>query len=242
MASVTIHNRSQRSSYDVVVDGSILTTVPAGSTSSSRELAPGSHDVRFRFSGTSQLACSPATVVLVAGSSYEWTCSADRDCSKAEVRFRNGSQRSRHEVLLDGALVATLAPGETSEALSVAAGPHSLAFRFAGSGEPACRESTVSLVGCQSAVWSCAADEPDCRIKRTAVLTFENRSTRAVYDVYLDGSFVVRLWPGGRSDPLVVNEGTRMLSWYYSSGGLACTGPISVVTCENVIWFCRNEP
>lgn len=79
-ADVEFHNGSQRSNYDIVVNGSIFFEgLRPGGVATYRKLAAGvTHNVVFRHAGTSLNACTPSTLVLTACTPVGRQCSADR--------------------------------------------------------------------------------------------------------------------------------------------------------------------
>jgi hypothetical protein len=82
------------------------------------------------------------------------TCEAN---NTAKVRFINKTGTSlTYEVLWDGSVLTTLAPGATSEYYTVAAGEHKLHFKIANSGgQEACTQSSPVLVVCGSWEYWC---------------------------------------------------------------------------------------
>lgn len=81
------------------------------------------------------------------------TCAVN---STAQVQFSNRSASSTYSVVWDGSVVTTLAPGVTSEFFTVAAGDHTLAFKYSNSANLACTESTPNLAQCSSMVYWCS--------------------------------------------------------------------------------------
>jgi hypothetical protein len=82
------------------------------------------------------------------------------DCEKyetARATFKNGSSRSTYAVVLDGSRICTLGPGE-SHTRTVAAGRHSVQFKFANSGKPACSTGYPTLAICDCRVFTCRCD------------------------------------------------------------------------------------
>lgn len=81
------------------------------------------------------------------------TCAAN---GTAQVQFSNRSASSTYSIVWDGSTMATLAPGVTSEFYTVAAGSHTLAFKYSNSANYACSESTPNLAQCSSMVYWCS--------------------------------------------------------------------------------------
>lgn len=73
----------------------------------------------------------------------------------AEVQFSNRSSSSTYTVVWDGSVWTTLAPGVTSSTYTVAAGSHTLEFRYSNSNTAACTASTPVLAQCSSMVYWC---------------------------------------------------------------------------------------
>jgi hypothetical protein len=93
-------------------------------------------------------------------SGYSGTSCEYRTCEKnntAEVRFINKTGSSlTYEVLWDGSVITTIAPGVTSAPFTVAAGQHTLHFLIANSGsQGACNESNPVLATCGSMDYWC---------------------------------------------------------------------------------------
>jgi hypothetical protein len=74
-AEVQFSNRSSNSTYSVIWDGYIITTLAAGVTSSKFVVAAGSHTLEFRYSNSSASSCTPSTPVLAQCSSMIYWCS-----------------------------------------------------------------------------------------------------------------------------------------------------------------------
>lgn len=74
----------------------------------------------------------------------------------AQVQFSNRSANSTYSIVWDGSVMATLAPGVTSEFFTVAAGNHTLTFKYSNSSDLACTESTPNLAQCSSMVYWCS--------------------------------------------------------------------------------------
>ncbi len=81
------------------------------------------------------------------------TCAVN---STAQVQFSNRSASSTYSVVWDGSVMETLAPGVTSEFFTVAAGEHTLEFKYANGSTSACSLSTPNLAQCSSMVYWCS--------------------------------------------------------------------------------------
>ncbi len=73
----------------------------------------------------------------------------------AKVQFSNRSSGSTYDVIWDGSIITTLAPGVTSDFFTVAAGDHTLVFRYSNTGNNSCTPSTPNLAQCSSMVYWC---------------------------------------------------------------------------------------
>ena len=74
-AVVVFENLSAtHSTYDVIWDGSKITTLSLGSWSAPYTVSSGSHTLTFNFFNTNQVACSPGTVNLVQCKYYTYSC------------------------------------------------------------------------------------------------------------------------------------------------------------------------
>lgn len=75
----------------------------------------------------------------------------------AEVRFTNNSTtNSTHDILWDGTIIATVAPGDTTEFFTVDANiVYFLRFQFTNTGDRACDGFPVFFLKCRSAIFSC---------------------------------------------------------------------------------------
>lgn len=75
----------------------------------------------------------------------------------ANVRFGNRSANTTHIVFFDGLNVATLAPGQDSQPITVAAGvAHRLETRIANSTFLACAVSMPIPAVCSTPIYTCA--------------------------------------------------------------------------------------
>jgi hypothetical protein len=75
-AEFGIANGSTRSTYDIIIDGAYAGAIGPGQTIT-RTMAAGQHSVEFRFSNSTQLACSVANPNLVQCSRDGLTCRTD---------------------------------------------------------------------------------------------------------------------------------------------------------------------
>ncbi len=76
--------------------------------------------------------------------------------STALVQFSNRSANSTYSILWDGSIITTLSAGVTSELYTVAAGQHTLEFRYSNSSTSSCTPSTPNLAQCSSTVYWCS--------------------------------------------------------------------------------------
>lgn len=76
-ASVAFKNNSDRTTYDVIWDGSRIGTIRPGK-STTRTVSAGRHSMVFRFANTRQNACSSASPSIAQCSSRCFTCDVDR--------------------------------------------------------------------------------------------------------------------------------------------------------------------
>jgi hypothetical protein len=74
-ALVQFSNRSANSTYSVLWDGSIITTLSAGVTSDFFTVAAGQHNLEFRYSNSSTSSCTPSTPNLAQCSATVYWCS-----------------------------------------------------------------------------------------------------------------------------------------------------------------------
>ena len=84
-----------------------------------------------------------------------------RDCEiygTATVVFMNESRYSTYSVVWDGANIGSIGPGQSLRREGLAAGPHTLAFKFANTGRLACSEGSPVLVACETRWFSCSND------------------------------------------------------------------------------------
>lgn len=74
-AIVTFSNKSASSTYAVLWDGSIITTLAPGETSESYTVSAGiQHTLLFRYSNSTTAACSQSTPTLAQCSSINYFC------------------------------------------------------------------------------------------------------------------------------------------------------------------------
>lgn len=73
----------------------------------------------------------------------------------AEVKFRNDSDTITMEVVWDGAVLATLDPGETSDDFTQNVGEHTCVFRNANTHENACAIAYPNLAQCTVHTYFC---------------------------------------------------------------------------------------
>ena len=74
-AQVQFSNRSANSTYSIVWDGSIITTLSPGVTSDYFTEASGEHTLAFRYSNSAANSCTPSNPILVQCSSMVFWCS-----------------------------------------------------------------------------------------------------------------------------------------------------------------------
>lgn len=74
----------------------------------------------------------------------------------AEVQFSNRSSSSTYSVIWDGYIIATIAAGANSSFFTVAAGQHTLEFRYSNSATSSCTPSTPNVAQCSSMVYWCS--------------------------------------------------------------------------------------
>ena len=77
----------------------------------------------------------------------------------ASVSFHNVSTTNRtYNIVFDGSNLTTVAPGQTSNSYTIAAGTqHSLTFTFTNTGGNACTTSFPTLAQCASSTYSCGS-------------------------------------------------------------------------------------
>jgi hypothetical protein len=77
----------------------------------------------------------------------------------ASISFRNASTTNRtYNIVFDGSNLTTVAPGQTSNSYTIAAGTqHSLTFTFTNTGGNACSTSFPTLAQCASSTYSCGS-------------------------------------------------------------------------------------
>jgi len=74
-ADVTFQNKSGHNyTYDVIWDGSTLTTLAPGATSKAYTQAAGAHTLHFMISNTRLQACTQSSPVLAQCQSYTYWC------------------------------------------------------------------------------------------------------------------------------------------------------------------------
>jgi hypothetical protein len=71
---VQFSNRSSGSTYDVLWDGSIITTLSPGVTSGFFTVSAGSHTLTFRYSNSTNNSCTPSTPNVAQCSSMVYWC------------------------------------------------------------------------------------------------------------------------------------------------------------------------
>jgi hypothetical protein len=77
----------------------------------------------------------------------------------ASISFHNVSTTNRtYNIVFDGSNLTTVAPGQTSNSYTIAAGTqHSLTFTFTNTGGNACTTSFPTLAQCASSTYSCGS-------------------------------------------------------------------------------------
>ena len=73
-AQVQFSNRSANKTYSIIWDGSVMTTISAGVTSSYYTVAAGTHTLEFRYSNSTDDACSISSPVMAQCSSMVYWC------------------------------------------------------------------------------------------------------------------------------------------------------------------------
>lgn len=74
-AQVTFQNKSATNlTYDVIWDGSKLTTIAPGASSQVYTVSAATHTLQFRITNTSKAACTQSTPVLAQCHSYTYWC------------------------------------------------------------------------------------------------------------------------------------------------------------------------
>jgi hypothetical protein len=83
------------------------------------------------------------------------------DCEQrntAEISLQNGSSGATYDAFVDGARVATLAPGKDFTLSVTARQTHALDFKYSDTGAVACSQATPSLPVCTSQSFTCTAN------------------------------------------------------------------------------------
>lgn len=75
----------------------------------------------------------------------------------ARVTFANESSRSTYDVLLNDSIIGTIGPGGSVDR-TVAAGSHTVVFRFSKTNRDACNPARPNFAQCSSQVLSCRTD------------------------------------------------------------------------------------
>ncbi len=110
-------------------------------------------DVTCQHGGT----CKDGNCTCASG--YTGTHCETQTCvvnSTAKVQFSNRSANSTYSVVWDGSVITTLAAGVTSDLFTVAAGDHTLEFKYSNSNNDACSVSTPNIAQCSSTVYWCS--------------------------------------------------------------------------------------
>jgi hypothetical protein len=76
----------------------------------------------------------------------------------ATVVFMNESRYSTYSVVWDGSSLGSIGPAQSLRREGLAAGPHTLAFKFANTGRLACNQASPVLVACETRCFSCSND------------------------------------------------------------------------------------
>ncbi len=82
------------------------------------------------------------------------------DCQKyntAKIYFENRSSNSTYDVILDGARIGSIGTGQ-SMSRTVAAGEHTILFRFANLSSIACSQAHPNLATCACETYYCTND------------------------------------------------------------------------------------
>jgi hypothetical protein len=75
-AEITFENKSTtNTTYDVIWDGSKLTTIAPGTKSQAYTVAAGTHTLLFRITNTYWTACTQSSPVLAQCYTYSYSCS-----------------------------------------------------------------------------------------------------------------------------------------------------------------------
>jgi hypothetical protein len=91
---------------------------------------------------------------------YTGTYCEKRTCEvneTAEIYFKNNSlTHTTYYVLFDGLNYCTIAPGESSQKFTVAAGEHTLQFMQSNNNQAACSASSPNIAKCYSGYYNCS--------------------------------------------------------------------------------------
>lgn len=85
------------------------------------------------------------------------TVAACQSNNTAQVIFRNDSRTTTQDIFWDGLRVSTITPGQSSTAITAAAGvPHQLSVRITNTSTAACVPSSPILPQCSTQTYFCA--------------------------------------------------------------------------------------
>lgn len=108
-------------------------------------------------------------VVIVCSGLFLWVgCPSEEsstgpvtpDCQKyntAKIYFENRSSNSTYDVILDGVRIGSIGTGQ-SMSRTVAAGEHTILFRFANLSSIACSQAHPNLATCECETYYCTND------------------------------------------------------------------------------------
>jgi hypothetical protein len=164
--TIEFENHASHSSYDILLDGSLVGSIGPGQSMTRTVTAVVQHTVLFRFSNTNQNACSEAQESVIECHTNTISCDAELSSSPTPtsstctqyhtgtIRFENRASHSSYDIILDGISIGSIGPGQSMNRTVTAVEKHSVLFRFSNTNQNACSEAQESVIECYTqTIW-----------------------------------------------------------------------------------------
>jgi len=185
----------------------------------------------------SVLAIAVLGLLVVSCSSDD---SSDSSCdvtNTATINIRNSSSNTPYQVVLDGAPIGTITPGDTWPRV-VSAGSHTV--QFLSNGTEACLDP-VNVVACQITTSACNDEPLPCEQGQYGEWTFVNGSATVDYEVYVDGVVADLVTVGDQTNPVQLSPGDHAIVFRNAATDqISCQQNITVDVCDDRELSCAS--